>query len=760
MEIESKDEQSIKREWKEVQLKISETGVMSVTDISNLDTKKSTKVNEINQQSGLEQASSNNYNVNKIVVKTEDKEPLKSCSALSKTKKTHQENINKKSEQKLEEKPSALSLSAISVPPSNSKSEEMELKSIDQHDLSNELLKTGSEKSESNLSKVTSESSQTSSVGDKSQAQNVKQQLQEKVKVESTNPPDKRPDTKHHPTVNNFVNSETKVDLIGKHSTKSCDLKASPSAGSKINALSAKLQFQPKVGQVNNTYSKKTMSTDKKATPSALSLKLGEAKTPKPNPRLEAKVTSDVVSASASSDSRPTSVSAMASSALGNTAGPHFQRSLLISPATMAPAIPNESSGHQRQQQTPSAPTSESLASIGLHVSTTLPSQPILSGWMSERGVALGNAKGATGKGPSPEQQLRGLPGMPQIGKDIVCSTTSGASPATSLGRFNIQTPSMSIYSITTSAKNNAYTSATHGYGSPSKQSGTKSGLEVTSMYPVPPCPDAIPISLMKPASGRKGLEAVPKGTALNEICAKISGAGAGSKINDICAKIGESSKEKSKIEAQRGKPELPDLLKISKKGPTPTNEIPSPVKHLSSKSNIPNVPIYTPSNSQSLQPSPDSKDPSKRLGPPPLGTSQASIMSAQLQKVSAQKKHSQPVGYKTLRDPPKSWNPTLSKNNYVAAKNQAKEIQNQSQAAYGLAADGSSISKQIPSKPAKIFKIRNMPRYLGKPNSKSDNSLLAPCSRPSPSHVCPLLPFCHGIDTLTHTYTHTHVYR
>lgn len=87
-------------------------------------------------------------------------------------------------------------------------------------------------------------------------------------------------------------------------------------------------------------------------------------------------------------------------------------------------------------------------------------------------------------------------------------------------------------------------------------------------------------------------------------------------------------------------------------------------------------------------------------------------MMTAHMQKVHQQKKSSQAVGYKTTRDPPKSWNPTLSKN-YVAAKNQAKELQNQSQAAYGIT-DPNATKQQIPSKPAKIFKIRNMPRYLG----------------------------------------------
>ncbi|XP_001601096.1 polycomb group protein Psc [Nasonia vitripennis] len=717
MELESKDnEQSIKREWKEVQLKISETGVMSVMDISSLDSKKSTKINEINQQSGLDQAASNSYNVNKTVMKTEEKEAVKSCATSSKSKKVQQDSSAKKSEQAHEEKSSNVSLSAISASQNNSKSEEMEVKSIDQRDLSNELMKADNVKND-NSSKTPNDSAQTPSTGDKSQAQKA-QQLLEKIKTEPVSTADKRSEGKQNLTNNNSINNENKAEANAKPNAKSNDAKGSPSAGSKINALSAKLQFQPKVGQVNNTYSKKSSVADKKAT-STSPVKTTDTKPPKTTIKSEAKPSegssNTPVTELNASKVAVTSVSCSGVSIASSlTSGSSVAATYVTAPSTSIDTCATSvklQQQHNNALQTVAAPSTESLASIGLHVSTTMPSQVNLNSWMAERSK---NSSGKTAM--SPDIQLRSMPGMPQIGKDIVCSTTA-SSPSSSMGRFNIQTPSMSIYSISTTMKNNVYTSATQNYSnSPSKQAMTKPGFGTSNMYPqVPPCPAAIPISLMKPAK-------TSKGTTLNEICAKISNASSsGSKINDICAKIGESSKEKSKIDAmqqqlQRNKPEVPDLLKISKKTMmTPVNEsIHGSGKHIP---NIPNVPIYTPSNSQALHASNEAaKDSVKRLATA-LVSSQAALMTPQMQKMS-QKKHSQAVGYKTLRDPPKSWNPTLSKNNYVAAKNQAKEMQNQAQAAYGMNDGSGTASKQPASKQAKIFKIRNMPRYLGNPAS------------------------------------------
>ncbi|ROT81203.1 hypothetical protein C7M84_000029 [Penaeus vannamei] len=63
-------------------------------------------------------------------------------------------------------------------------------------------------------------------------------------------------------------------------------------------------------------------------------------------------------------------------------------------------------------------------------------------------------------------------------------------------------------------------------------------------------------------------------------------------------------------------------------------------------------------------------------------------------------RKSSQPYGYKTLKTPPKSWNPTISRELLVAGK--------------------SAINKGNHEAPRtnKIFKVRNAPRFLGNPNT------------------------------------------
>ncbi|XP_022907092.2 uncharacterized protein [Onthophagus taurus] len=70
--------------------------------------------------------------------------------------------------------------------------------------------------------------------------------------------------------------------------------------------------------------------------------------------------------------------------------------------------------------------------------------------------------------------------------------------------------------------------------------------------------------------------------------------------------------------------------------------------------------------------------------------------------KVPIKNKPSTPIGYKTLRDPPRSWNPQLSRpvlNRGVAGGSQGDGLKN--------------------VRPPKFFKIRNnMPRYLGNPAS------------------------------------------
>lgn len=69
--------------------------------------------------------------------------------------------------------------------------------------------------------------------------------------------------------------------------------------------------------------------------------------------------------------------------------------------------------------------------------------------------------------------------------------------------------------------------------------------------------------------------------------------------------------------------------------------------------------------------------------------------------KMTIKTKPSTPIGYKTLRDPPKSWNPQIPRSNL------AKPIPDLKQ----------QDVKNV--RPAKFFKIRNnMPRYLGNPAS------------------------------------------
>lgn len=69
--------------------------------------------------------------------------------------------------------------------------------------------------------------------------------------------------------------------------------------------------------------------------------------------------------------------------------------------------------------------------------------------------------------------------------------------------------------------------------------------------------------------------------------------------------------------------------------------------------------------------------------------------------KMTIKSKPSTPIGYKTLRDPPKSWNPQISRANLTKPTNDPKYTD----------------LKNV--RPAKFFKMRNnMPRYLGNPAS------------------------------------------
>ncbi|XP_049824399.1 polycomb group protein Psc [Aethina tumida] len=71
--------------------------------------------------------------------------------------------------------------------------------------------------------------------------------------------------------------------------------------------------------------------------------------------------------------------------------------------------------------------------------------------------------------------------------------------------------------------------------------------------------------------------------------------------------------------------------------------------------------------------------------------------------------KPSTPIGYKTLRDPPKSWNSQISKANNLSTNKPPATS----------AADTKTSGDPKNAKPAKFFKIRNnTPRYLGNPAS------------------------------------------
>nr|XP_023014389.1 uncharacterized protein YMR317W-like isoform X2 [Leptinotarsa decemlineata] len=100
------------------------------------------------------------------------------------------------------------------------------------------------------------------------------------------------------------------------------------------------------------------------------------------------------------------------------------------------------------------------------------------------------------------------------------------------------------------------------------------------------------------------------------------------------------------------------------------------------------------------------SLSPGKSDGSKPATTSssqpqqQISIQNSN-SKLSIKTKPSSPIGYKTLRDPPKSWNSQISKANLTKSSPEPKY----------------SDLKNV--RPAKFFKMRNnMPRYLGNPAS------------------------------------------
>jgi hypothetical protein len=99
---------------------------------------------------------------------------------------------------------------------------------------------------------------------------------------------------------------------------------------------------------------------------------------------------------------------------------------------------------------------------------------------------------------------------------------------------------------------------------------------------------------------------------------------------------------------------------------------------------------------------------------------------------------NSSPVGYKTLKTPPKSWNQSITRLSFLSSTKNHAYVSNTS----GVSCDGrrsgdptgkgvdrsgggGSSSKlvgcgnsNVPAKPNRFFKMRNMPRYLGNPAS------------------------------------------
>lgn len=116
------------------------------------------------------------------------------------------------------------------------------------------------------------------------------------------------------------------------------------------------------------------------------------------------------------------------------------------------------------------------------------------------------------------------------------------------------------------------------------------------------------------------------------------------------------------------------------------------------------NVPCYTPKttynpviNVPKVQASTSASKADQRFVPPsPVPITQSSSVVNNKTK----SKSNAPIGYKTLRDPPKTWNPQISRASLLKSPDPK----------YGE-------SKNV--KPAKFFKMRNnMPRYLGNPAS------------------------------------------
>lgn len=750
--LELKDDKSLmKREWKEVQLKISETGVMSITDISNTMHKRDTEVENLQNE------------------KTSGKETITSIAEI-KSDLTKIENCG-------------ISKSSVEIMPSTLIIDAQMTKNPIFSDSSNAFLVTSDIKftsdnlsTNSNCMSLTNQHNgtttrQTNEMRNCPASAKLQQDAQEvkihnqNVKVEDKSETvlqerksigrsatqfteenvivieDKEKMDAHAKKVSINNNNADFQAETRKECIKSSNEAKIGSAGSKIDALSAKLQFQPKMGQVNNTYSKrapkeKRVTFQQSTKKSDIKSSTEDAKLTDTKAQTNCGNITNKVLVSTATPSQKSTVSTVASQNISDSSDSSgsdkqkdkkdnqsisidLQQALNLleqknSPVqTSIESVPKTShvanTVNQKLQNNNITAMNDNIASTVANISTstisqTTPTFPYALHDIVTNAAVLKSAL---------KNSSSSVPQKPLGTSPIACSTSNNQmSP---LPQFNMQTSS-TMYSIPTSLKNNYGNVSQDGtiVMTPSIATITTTAMSKpisTSACPIPPCPDAIPISLMKQMSMRKQ-DVTAKGTNLNEICAKIGSNTIGSKINDICAKIGENSKEKNRMDTH-GKSDVPDLLRISaKKNPSPlVSNSDTAIKHIP---NIPNIPVYTPSSNATTMESKSAK-PVLLTSASALAVSTSPVLapSHMTQRLAPLKKQSQSVGYKTLRDPPKSWNPTLSKNNYVAAKNQAKEMQNQTQTSMS-----EGTNKQIPSKPAKIFKMRNVPRYLGNPAS------------------------------------------
>lgn len=237
--IELKEEEPIKREWKEVQLKISETGIMSITDISDQEFKKNTKVEEpvtsietIN--TSIIQESANDNNTPEITKKNEhpSNKQIDDCNVSAKLNEFDGKKISNETEVK--------KMLTKETENMMSKSEEEAKDQLDNNNITDKLaLHTNVQFRET-----------THSV------------LEDERKVNVVDDKDKKDSSKNN---NSIIIAEKNGETLKRYPKNEVKLL---NMGSKINALSVKLQFQPKIGQLNssNTSSKKTIK-DKKIMP-------------------------------------------------------------------------------------------------------------------------------------------------------------------------------------------------------------------------------------------------------------------------------------------------------------------------------------------------------------------------------------------------------------------------------------------------------------------------------------------------------------